>query len=87
MTETGRSLAAVGLDHVLQAMLVEYILRGGFMTAITVEVYRGRQRADLEFRRNLRKEDPERARREVMERLRGPTSLTNKVILFQRRGG
>lgn len=40
------------------------------MTTITVEEFRRQQRADLEFRRNLRKEDPERARREAMERLR-----------------
>jgi len=40
------------------------------MATTTVEEYRRQQRADLEYRRNLRREDPDRARREATERLR-----------------
>jgi len=40
------------------------------MVTITVEEFRQQQREDLEYRRQLRKTDPERARREAVERLR-----------------
>lgn len=40
------------------------------MVTITVEEFRRQQREDLEYRRQLRKTDPERAQREAVERLR-----------------
>lgn len=40
------------------------------MTTITIEEFRRQQREDLERRRSLRKTDPDKARREAVERLR-----------------